>query len=140
MNLSENNRKVGSWGTLPSLQHFGGRGARWSFEMGLGRMTSINYSHKPAQNQTQSGQCIVGALLVLKRTMGKLGFIRLTTAWTWGKPPPSPLIVYFVPLHKTHIQMAFLSRDFQMGIPKFPKVGLPRFWGPITLRANLRSI
>ncbi len=39
--------------------------------------------------------------------MGKFGLTRLTTAWTWGKPPPSPLIVYYVPLHEAHIQMAF---------------------------------
>ncbi len=36
--------------------------------MGLRRVININYSHKPAQNQTQGGQCIVGTLLVLKRT------------------------------------------------------------------------
>jgi len=28
-----------------------GKGACWSFGMGLGRMTIFNYSHKPAQNQ-----------------------------------------------------------------------------------------
>jgi hypothetical protein len=28
-----------------------GRRACWSSEMGLGRVTSINYSHEPAQNQ-----------------------------------------------------------------------------------------
>jgi hypothetical protein len=28
-----------------------GRGACWSFGMGLWRMTSINYSHGPTQNQ-----------------------------------------------------------------------------------------
>ncbi len=28
-----------------------GRGACWNSGMGLGRMTSINYSHGPAQNQ-----------------------------------------------------------------------------------------
>jgi len=36
-------------------QHFGGRGACWSSRMGLGRMTIINYSHKPAQNQIKGG-------------------------------------------------------------------------------------
>jgi hypothetical protein len=40
---------------LPGSQHFGGRGAYWSFGMGLGRVTSINYSHRPTQNQTQGG-------------------------------------------------------------------------------------
>ncbi len=75
---------------LPSSQHFGGRGVCWSSKMGLGRVKSINYSHRPAQNQTQGGQCIV-ALLVLRQATGKLGFTRFTIARTWGKPPPSPL-------------------------------------------------
>jgi len=44
--------------------------------------------HKTKQ---QVGECIVGALLVLGRTTGKLGLTRLTTARTWGKPSPSPL-------------------------------------------------
>jgi hypothetical protein len=38
---------------LPGSQHFGGRGACWSSGMGLEKVTSINYSHGPAQNQTQ---------------------------------------------------------------------------------------
>ncbi len=33
----------------------------------------------------------------------------------------------------------FLSRDSQMGVPKSPKLGLPRLRSPITLQANLRS-
>jgi hypothetical protein len=30
-----------------------------------------------------------------------------------------------------------LSRDSQAGVPKFPKLGLPRLWGPVILCANL---
>ncbi len=30
-----------------------------------------------------------------------------------------------------------LSRDSQIGVPKFPQLGLPRLWGPITLCTNL---
>jgi hypothetical protein len=44
-----------------------------------------------------------------------------------------PLIVYFVPLHKGHIQMAFCPWDFHMGVLKFSHLGLPQLWGPITL-------
>jgi len=36
---------------------------------------------------------------------------RLTMAQTWGKPPPSPFIVYSVAGHGAYIQMAFLSWD-----------------------------
>jgi hypothetical protein len=31
----------------------------------------------------------------------------------------------------------FLSEDFQMGIPKFPQLGFPRFWRQITWHADL---
>jgi len=31
----------------------------------------------------------------------------------------------------------FLSRDSQVGVPKTPKLGVPGFWSPITLRADL---
>jgi len=31
----------------------------------------------------------------------------------------------------------FLSQDSQVGVPKSPRLGLPRLWGAITLRANL---
>jgi len=31
----------------------------------------------------------------------------------------------------------FLSRDSQVGVPKSPRLGLPRLWGAITLRADL---
>jgi len=46
---------------------------------GLRRVTSINYSHGPAQTKQQVGQCIIRALLVLRRAMGKLKFTRFTT-------------------------------------------------------------
>jgi hypothetical protein len=51
--------------------------------------------------------------LVLGRAMGKLRFTRLTTTWPWDQHPN-----------------VILSRDSQMG--------LPQFWGPITLRADFR--
>ncbi len=50
-----------------------------------------------------------------------------------------PLIVYSVPLHGACIQMAFLSRDSRMGVPKSCQWGLPGLWSPITLRADLGS-
>jgi hypothetical protein len=55
-----------------------------------------------------------------------------------GEPTTFPLIVYFVTLHKAHIQMAFLSGDSQMGVSKLPKLGLLQFWGPITFCADLQ--
>ncbi len=66
------------------------------------------------------------------------GHTRLTTAQTWGSHH-LPLIVYYAPLHGAHIQMAFLSRDSRMGVPKSRQLGLPQLWSPITLRTNLGS-
>jgi hypothetical protein len=34
-------------------------------------------------------------------------------------------------------QNGILSQDFQMGVPKLPKLGLPRLWGPITSHVDL---
>jgi hypothetical protein len=31
-----------------------------------------------------------------------------------------------------------LSRDSQVGVPKFPQLGLPQLWGPMILREDLR--
>jgi hypothetical protein len=55
-----------------------------------------------------------------------------------GQATTFPLIVYFVPLHEAHIQNGILSRDSQMGVPKFPKLGLLWLWGCKTLCADLR--
>jgi hypothetical protein len=80
---------------------------------------------------------MVGTFLVLGRAIGKFGLTRLTTAQIWGSHHLPPYnILYGWPW--TNIQMAFLSRDSQMGVPKFPKLGLPWPWGLITLHANLR--
>ncbi len=50
----ENNGRKKSWGTLPSLQHFGGRGACWSFGMGIRTHDKdVNYSHGPTQAKQQ---------------------------------------------------------------------------------------
>jgi hypothetical protein len=50
----ENNRRIRSWGTLPSSQHFGGKGACWSSRMGT-RMSDkqVNYSHGHALTKQQ---------------------------------------------------------------------------------------
>jgi hypothetical protein len=42
-----------------------------------------------------------------------------------GEATTFPLIVYFVPLHKAHIQMTFCSKN-----PEIPKVGTPAILEP----------
>jgi hypothetical protein len=63
----------------------------WSSGMGLGRIDKLQLFTQTCTNPTRGDQCIIIALLVLGRAMGNFGLTRLTTAWTWGKPPPSPL-------------------------------------------------
>jgi hypothetical protein len=54
-----------------------------------------------------------------------------------GKPPPSPLIIFFVISHMGYIQMSFCLGTPKLGVLKFPKLGLSRLWRPITFCVNL---
>jgi hypothetical protein len=77
------------------------------------------------------------SILVHGWATGKHRLTRLTTTWTWGKPPPSPysrLCAYPWDKHSNVI----LSWDSQVEVMKFPYVRFLQLWGPIILRANLR--
>jgi hypothetical protein len=63
---------------------------------------------------------------------------RLTTAKNWGKPHLPPY-VYSMAGHEVHIQMAFLSRDSRVGVPKSRQLGPLRLWNPITFQVDLKS-
>ncbi len=72
-----------------------------------------------------------------ERATGKLGLTRLTTARTWeNRHLPSYSIFCAWPWD--HHPNVILSRDSQMRVSKFPKLGLSQLWGPITLCANLQ--
>jgi len=86
-----------------------GRGACWSSGMGLRRIDklhSLTHAHTTHIKWLVHSWSSFGA----RTSHGQHGHTRLTTTRTLGKPPPSPLIVYFGPLHRAYIQMAFLSR------------------------------
>jgi hypothetical protein len=52
----EHNGRMRSWGTFFGSQHFEGRGAWWSFEIGIRKSDKqVNYSHGPAQTKQQVG-------------------------------------------------------------------------------------
>jgi hypothetical protein len=55
-----------------------------------------------------------------------------------GEATTFSLIVYSVPGHTTNTQMSFFSRDSQVAVLKFPKLGLLRLWRLITLCEDLR--
>jgi len=87
---------------------------------------------------THTKWCIIRAPLVLGRATGNTD--------TRDSPRPGLGGSHHLPLYsilwtspRAHIQMAFLSRDSRMGIPKSRQPGLPGLWSPITLRADLRS-
>ncbi len=113
-----------------------GRGACWSSRMGLKRINKLQLLTQTCTKATRDVQCIVGALSGLGRTIGNFGFIKLITTRTWGKPPPSPF-QYILQLSTGATSKWFLSRDSQMGVPKFSQLGLPRLWRRITWHANL---
>ncbi len=96
------------------------RALRW----GLGKVTSINYSHGPAQNQTSwlvHSWNTFGARKSHKQTQT----YKTHHGLNLGEATTFPFIVYFVPLHEAHIQMAVAT------------LRLPRLWGPITVCADL---
>jgi hypothetical protein len=95
----------------------------------------INESHGLAQTK-QVGYYITRALLVHEWTTGKHELTRLSTAWTWGKPPPSPYSIICAWPRDQHLNV-ILSRDSQLGVLGFPKLKPPQLWGPITLCADL---
>jgi hypothetical protein len=48
------------------------------------------------------------------------------------------LIVLFVLVHEDYTLMSFCLRTPKLQVPKFPKLGLPWLWRPITFYANFR--
>jgi hypothetical protein len=58
---------------------------------GLRRLTSNQLFTWTCMNQTTSWLVHSWSILVHKQAAGKHRLTRLTTAWTWGKPPPSSL-------------------------------------------------
>ncbi len=73
----------------------------------------LNHSHEPAKNQTMSW------LMHSWKTFGaKMSHEQIRTHKTHhtpdlGEATTFPLIVYLVPLHKAHIQMAFCPRPLK---------------------------
>jgi len=86
------------------------RTPRW----GLRRLTRKLIIHMDLHQPTTSWLVGSWTTLVHGQATCKHELTRFTTARTWGKPPPSPLIAYFFPNHGTNTQMPFCP-----GIPKW---------------------
>jgi len=61
--------------------------------------------------------------------MGKLGFIKLTMAQTWGKPPPSPLYHTLCLSTRPTSKWLFVP-GLLSGSPEIAKIGSPTTLGP----------
>jgi hypothetical protein len=110
--------------------------------MGLERMTS-NYSITWIYTN-QTTRWLVHSLGIFGARMnhGQFRLTRLTTARTWGSHHLPPYNIISSSPWGPHPN-GILSRDSQVGVPKFsqlglPQLGLPQLWGPITLRADLQ--
>jgi hypothetical protein len=81
--------------------------------MGLGRMTSINYSHKPAQNQTTSWLVHSLNAFGARTSHGQTRTHKTHHNPNLGEATTFPFILYFMDGHGTGIQMTFC-----LGTPK----------------------
>jgi hypothetical protein len=94
VNLRWKQRKSKELGTLFGSQHFGGRGACWSSEMGIRKSDKHQLFTHTYTNQTTNWLVRSCNTLVHRRITGKHGLTRLIMAWTWGShhlPPYSIL-------------------------------------------------
>jgi hypothetical protein len=103
----ENSGRTKSWGMLPGSQHFGRveghvGASGWDWE----ELTSFTYSHGPLYKTNTRWFVHSWSILVLRwaTTTQIHHYLDLGEATTF------PLIVYFMPLHEVHIQMAFCLR------------------------------
>jgi hypothetical protein len=106
--------------------------------MGPGRFTSISITHTYLHNPNNK---LVNAKLehfwCMNEPRANLDSKDPSRSRLGGShflPPYSILCVQPWGQHPNGI----LSRDSQVGVPKFPKLGLPWLWGPITLCSDLR--
>jgi hypothetical protein len=92
LGLSHSSYGIGAdSGTLPTLSTKRGRGAWWSFGIGLQRRTSYSFTRTCIKPNNKLVSSHSGAPLVLGQAMGNLGLTWLIMAQIRGKPPPSPI-------------------------------------------------
>jgi hypothetical protein len=127
-------RKSKELGHVPWLAAlWGDRGACWS-----SRMTSFNHSHKPAQNQTTSWLVHSWNTFSARTSNGQTQIHKIHHGPNLGEATTFPLIVLLYASPRSPHPNGLLSRDSQIGVPKFPRLGLLRLWGPINLCVDLR--
>ncbi len=129
----KNNGSKKSWVALLGSQHFRGKGACWSSEMGTRKIDKQLITHMDLHKPNNT------------LINGKLEhFWCMDSPWANTDSQDSPrsglggshhlppyIILYAWP--RDQHSNVILSRDSQMGVPKFPKLRLLQLWKPITL-------
>jgi len=110
-----------------------GKGAWWSSGMGLRRIDKFHLLTQAYTKWLMHSWNIFG----VRTSHEQLGLTKLTTARTWGKPPPSPYNILCACPRGPHPN-DFLSQDSQVEVPKLSKLKLLRLWSPITLHVDLK--
>jgi hypothetical protein len=105
--------------------------------MGLGRFDKLQSLTRTYTKLTQNGECIVGAFLVLGRATGNLDTQDSLQPELGGSHHLPPYSIPCSSLWGSHPN-GFFVWDSQVGVPKFPQLGLPQLWGRIILCADLR--
>jgi hypothetical protein len=126
---NENSGRVGSWGTFPGSQHFGGRGVCWSSGMGIKKSDKHQLFTQTYINQTTSWLVHSWSTFCAKISHVQTRTHKTHHGPDLGEATTFPLIVYSVPLHEAHIQMAFC-----LGTPRdsleIPKIRTSTTLGP----------
>jgi len=87
----------------------------------------VTSNHSLAQTYTKSNsKWLVHSLSTfgVKTSHKKIRIHKIHHGSDSGEATTFLLILYFVPSYGTSTQMS-LSQDFQVGVPKFPQLGLP---------------
>jgi hypothetical protein len=112
--------KVGACSLVRSTS--GVEGHVGALKWGLERVTSINYSHGPTQNQTTSWLVHNLSTFRARTSHGQTRTHKIHHGSNLGETTIFPLIVYSMTSHETNIQMTFLP-GLPSGSPEIPKLG-----------------
>ncbi len=101
-----------------------GRGACWNSGMGLRRIDKLHSLTRACTQPTQSGQCIIGAPLVLGRTTSNTNTQDSPRPGLGGSHHLPPFIVYSATLHEATSKWLFFPR-LSNGSPEIAPNGTP---------------
>jgi hypothetical protein len=126
-----------SWGTLPNLQHFGGKSGM--LELEDGDYDEWQVGHLFTRTCTNQTSWVVHSWNIFcARTNHRHTQTHKTHHnLNLGETTIFPLIVFFIINYENCTQMSFCLRTPKLGVLKFSKLRLLKFWTPVTSCADL---